>query len=120
MVLFTTPDGFIIVSVRVSPGLKVVLNAGAVKLPSVLTVPVATTIPLRESFTVIAAAVMGHVKVWPVTWWQFAVAPESNELQRGELLSEQASDPARVETDTESTEKVLGELSELNVVLARL
>src|ERR1700756_5146569 len=115
MVLFTTPDGFMIFSVRLSPGLKVVLNVGAVKLPSVLTVPVATTVPLRESVTVIAAAVVGHVQSWPLWLLQFAVAPGSNELQRGELLSEQASDPARAETDTESTEKVLGELSELNV-----
>ena len=51
---------------------------------------------------------------------QFPVAPGSIELQRGEPLSKQFSDPAKAETDTESTEKVLGELSELNVVLARL
>ena len=60
-VLFTTPDGFIIFSVRLSPELKMVLNVGAVKLPSLLIVPIATTIPLRERVTVIAAAVAGHV-----------------------------------------------------------
>jgi hypothetical protein len=59
--LFTTPDGFMIFSARVSPGLKVTVNVGAVKLPSGLTVPIATTIPLRESVTVIAAAEVGHV-----------------------------------------------------------
>jgi hypothetical protein len=123
MLLFTTPDGFITFSARVSPGLKVTVNVGAVKLPSLLIVPVATTIPLRERVTVIAAAVAGHVKLCeppPPMWLQFPVAPGSNELQRGEPLSRQASDPARTETDTESTVKVLGELSELNVVLARL
>jgi hypothetical protein len=120
-VLFTTPDGFIIFSARVSPGLKVMLNEGAVKLPSALIVPVATTDPLRERVTVIAAAVVGHVKLllWPC-FTQFAVAPGSIELQRGEPLSLQFSNPARADTDTESRVKVLGELSELNVVLARL
>jgi hypothetical protein len=34
---------------------------GAVKVPSELIVPVATTIPLRESVTVIAAAGTGQV-----------------------------------------------------------
>ena len=57
----TTPDGFMIFSARVSPGLKVMLNAGAVKLPSALIVPVAATNPLRERVTVIAAAEVGHV-----------------------------------------------------------
>jgi hypothetical protein len=119
-VLFTTPDGFIIFSARVSPGLKVMLNEGAVKLPSALIVPVATTDPLRERVTVIAAAATGQFQLWPVCAVQFPVAPGSIELQRGEPLSLQFSNPARADTDTESRVKVLGELSELNVVLARL
>ena len=105
----TVLEGFVNFRVRVSPALKVTekLSGTSVKLPSGLIVPVAMTIPLRESVTVRAAAATGHVKVCPFTFVQLLILPESIELQAGEPpLLEQVSVPDGPVTVAEREEMV--------------
>jgi hypothetical protein len=106
MVSVTVPEGFVTLSVSVSPALKVTgkLSVPSVKLPSGLIVPVAIVTMLRESVTERAAGVTGQLKVYPVILVQLPVAPESIELQRGEPVSEQVSIPDRPDTVTEREE----------------